>query len=230
MAQHFPNFLTLLSLTSGSLGIILALQGALAQAAICIWVGGVLDFLDGWLARLLRAHSPLGQQLDAMADLVTFGLLPANIMYGLISQHTPSAYTPLVSLLLPIFSALRLARFNIDTEQKTVFKGLPTPASGLFISTLPWIIVADRYSWLTAVLTRPGVLASVVVIVAGLLVAPIRCMAFKFTTYAWLPNRGKYSFLLTSALLVLSWQIEGLALALVLYGLVGIYSCTLTHN
>ncbi|MEL6152662.1 MAG: CDP-diacylglycerol--serine O-phosphatidyltransferase, partial [Bacteroidota bacterium] len=171
MKQHLPNLLTLLNLASGSLGTILALKGHLTLAALCIWIGGVLDFLDGWMARMLRAYSPLGQQLDSLADLVTFGLLPAHIMYALIDQYTPSTYVPLFSLLIPIFSALRLARFNIDPTQRNEFRGLPTPAAGLFVSTLPWIIAANRYAWLTTVLTQPAVLAGIAVAVAGLLVA-----------------------------------------------------------
>ena len=116
MKQHLPNLLTLLNLASGSLGTILALKGHLTLAALCIWIGGVLDFLDGWMARMLRAYSPLGQQLDSLADLVTFGLLPAHIMYALIDQYTPSAYVPLFSLLIPIFSAFRTEVRRVGEE------------------------------------------------------------------------------------------------------------------
>ena len=212
MKKHVPNFLTLLNLTSGSLGIILVLEGKLTYAALCVWIGGVFDFLDGWSARLLRAYSPLGQQLDALADLLTFGMLPSCIIYRLVDQYTSSSYLPLVALCLPVFSALRLARFNTDTAQRHVFRGLPTPASGLFVSTLPWMIATNRYPWLTAVLTLPEVLAGIAVVVAYLMVAPIRCMAFKAQ-----PNRWQSAFLLVCLLLVLSWQVEGMALALVLY-------------
>ncbi len=212
MTKHVPNFLTLLNLTSGSLGILLVLQGRLTSAALCIWVGGVFDFLDGWSARLLRAYSPLGQQLDALADLVTFGVLPSCIMYALLAQYAHSPYVPLVVLCLPVFSALRLARFNVDTAaQRHAFRGMPMPASGLFVSTLPWLVATDRYAWLTA----PGVLAGIVVVVASLLVAPIRCMAFKGALSRW-----QYAFLLMCLVLVVGWRTEGVAVALVLYVLV----------
>lgn len=222
MKKHLPNFLTLLNLTSGGLGATLALQGDLAHAAMCIWLGGIFDVFDGLLARLLKVQSPLGQQLDSLADLITFGWLPASIMYRLIGQQTTSPYLPFIVLLIPVFSALRLARFNIDTRQTDVFIGLPVPAHAIFISTLPLIIAANKYVWLTAWLSCPKVLAIMVIFTSYLLVANIRLMAFKFTTYAWHANRLKYGFLLTAALLILVLHAEGLALSIVGYGLVSI--------
>lgn len=224
MKKHLPNFFTLLNLTIGSLGAILALKGHLTHAALCIWFGAFFDFFDGWLARTLKVYSPLGQQLDSLADLITFGWLPASIMYELISTQTSSTYLPFIALLLPAFSALRLARFNIDTRQKSVFIGLPVPANGVLISTLPWMMTANKYAWLTALLTQPYALAILVVLTSYLLIANIKLMALKFTTYAWYPNRFKYGFLLTSTLLILLLQAEGLALSIVLYVLVSIVS------
>ncbi len=224
MKKYLPNFCTLLNLTSGGLGVMLALKGHLIQAALCIWAGAFFDFFDGWLARLLKAYSPLGQQLDSLADLVTFGWLPASIVYELISEQTTSPYLPYVALLIPNFSALRLARFNIDTRQKNVFIGLPVPANGVLISTLPWIMTTNKYAWLTALLTQPYTLAILVILTSYLLIANIQLMAFKFTTYAWYPNRFKYGFLLTSTLLTLLLRAEGLALSIILYVLVSIVS------
>ncbi|XWN35507.1 MAG: CDP-diacylglycerol--serine O-phosphatidyltransferase [Roseivirga sp.] len=220
MHKHLPNFLTLLNLTSGCVGIVWALQGDLTQAAWCIWLGALLDFLDGLAARLLQAYSPLGQQLDSLADLVTFGLLPASIMYVLISQQTVSAYLPCVALLMPSFSALRLAQFNVDDRQQAVFIGLPTPAHGLFISTLPMIISANQYPWLTAWLAAPYVLVTLALLTSGMLIANVKLMAFKLTTYACYPNRFKYGFLCMAVLLTALLRVEGLALSIVLYVLV----------
>ena len=217
MRQHWPNFFTLLNLTIGSLGAVLALKGNPVYAAICVWLGAFFDFLDGWLARLLKAYSPLGRQLDSLADLITFGWLPASIMYELISKQTSLAYLPYIALLIPNFSALRLARFNVDTRQQNVFIGLPAPANGLLISTLPLIIIANKYAWLTALLTQPYTLVLLVVLTSYLLVANMQLMAFKFITYTWYPNRFRYGFLLTTALLILLLRTEGLALSIVLY-------------
>ena len=217
MKKHLPNFLTLLNLTLGGLGALWALQGNLTHAAWCLWLGAVCDFMDGFLARLLRAYSPLGQQLDSLADLVTFGWLPASIMYQLISQYTTSPL-PYVALLLPAFSALRLARFNLDAGQQYGFRGLPTPASGLLISTLPHVLAA--HPWLA----RPYPLVALVVVLAFLMVAPIRFVALKFTTYAWRPNRLQYTFLLVAGCSVLWLRAEGLALSLLAYIAVSIYT------
>ena len=216
MTKHLPNLFTLLNLTSGGLGALWALQGQLTHAALCLWLGAFFDFLDGLLARLLKAYSPLGQQLDSLADLLTFGWLPASIIYVLISQQTASPYLPYIALLIPAFAAFRLARFNLVPQQH-LFIGLPTPAHGLLISTLPWILTANKYPWLTAWLAQPYTLAALVILTSYLLVAKIKLMAFKFTTYAWHPNRFQYGFLLTAAGLILLLHAEGLALSIVGY-------------
>lgn len=224
MLKYLPNFFTLLNLASGSLGAILALEGNLTGAALCIWFGAFFDFLDGWLARVLNARSLLGGQLDSLADLITFGCLPANIVYTLLSERTTSPYLPFTAIIIISFSALRLARFNVDVRQKNVFIGLPVPAHGMFIGTLPLIIAADQYAWLTGLLVQPYILVALVVLTSYLLVANIKLMAFKFTTYAWYPNRFKYGFLLTATLFMLLFRAGGLALSIVLYVLVSIVS------
>ena len=211
MKKHLPNFFTLLNLTLGCLGALWALQGYLTQAAWCLWLGALCDFLDGFLARLLRAYSPLGQQLDSLADLLTFGWLPASIMYMLISQQ--ATYLPYIVLLLPIFGALRLARFNLDTQQQYAFTGLPIPAQGLLISTLPSILTTHPYPWLA----HPYTLAALVVVLAFLMVSPLQFIALKFTTYAWRPNRFRYTLLLVAIALILLFHTRGLALSLLGY-------------
>lgn len=207
MKKHLPNLFTLLNLTLGCVGALWALQGHLTAAAGCLWLGALCDFLDGFLARLLHAYSPLGQQLDSLADLLTFGWLPASIMYRLISQQ--ATYLPYIALLLPIFGALRLARFNLNTQQQDTFTGLPIPAQGLLISTLPLITPP----WLA----HPYTLATLVVVLALLMVSPFRFMALKFNTYAWHPNRFRYTFLLVATGLILCFQAHGLALSLLGY-------------
>mmetsp|Transcript_4502 Transcript_4502/g.10191 ORF Transcript_4502/g.10191 Transcript_4502/m.10191 type:complete len:230 (-) Transcript_4502:238-927(-) len=222
MKQYLPNLFTLLNLTSGSVGITLALQGHLTQASLCIWLGVVFDCLDGWFARLLQASSSFGKELDSLADLMTFGGLPASIMYTLIHHYSNSSYLPYIALLIPNFSAIRLAQFNIDTRQANVFIGFPTPANGLFISTLPLIITTNKYAWLTDFLCQPYTLVVLVILTSYLLIAHIQLMAFKFTTYAWYPNRLQYSFLLVALLLIMILRIEGLALSIILYSVASI--------
>ncbi len=217
MKKYLPSFFTLLNLASGGVGIFWALQGFLTHASYCLWIGALLDILDGTLARLLRCCCPFGKQLDSFADLTTFGWLPASLLYSLLGQLTSSPTLPYVALFIPIFAALRLARFNLDTQQQNSFIGLPVPAQGLLVSTFPSIIENNRYPWLTAWLVQTDCLTILVLIIASLMIIRIRLMAFKFTTYAWYPNRYRYSFLLLAVGLIWLLRAEGLALTVVCY-------------
>ena len=137
MKKYIPNFVTLLNLISGCIGIVLIFQGNLIGGSICIGIGALLDFLDGFLARLLGAYSSIGKQLDSLADCVTFGLLPAGIMYHLIKVYSACPYIPFLALFMVCTAAFRLAKFNVDEGEKNVFIGLPTPASAMWVATLP---------------------------------------------------------------------------------------------
>ena len=192
-------------------------------AALYIWLGAFFDFIDGFSARLLKISSPLGQHLDPLADLVTFGLLPSVIMYRLIQEETTSLYLPFIAMLITVFSALRLAQFNIGKGQKKVFIGLPTPANAVLISTLPLIMLFGRYTFFTHFITHPYTLSSLTVLFSFLLVANIKLMAFKFTTYAWYPNRLKYIFLLCAIVLVATFYVEGIVLAILLYIILSLF-------
>ena len=146
-----PNIITLANLTCGLFAIIFAFQGNLTTASLCIFAGTFFDFFDGLAARLLKVSGELGKQLDSMADMVTFGVAPGFIFFhfmfylnnDIIFRHSmvnESFFFPAsLALLIPIFSAYRLARFNIDTRQTTSFIGLPTPALALFIAAIPHI-------------------------------------------------------------------------------------------
>ena len=148
--RNIPNIITLANLTCGLLSIIFAFQGNLELAALCIFTGAFFDFFDGLAARLLKVNGDLGKQLDSMADMVTFGVAPGFIlfhfMYELshkvtfINATNKNLFFPeLIALLIPIFSAYRLANFNIDTRQTSSFIGLPTPALAIFIAAFPLI-------------------------------------------------------------------------------------------
>ncbi|MBT6807872.1 MAG: CDP-diacylglycerol--serine O-phosphatidyltransferase [Flavobacteriales bacterium] len=144
--RNVPNLITLGNLTCGLLSIVLSFEGKLEVAAAFIFFGAILDFFDGFASRLLKVSSEIGKQLDSMADLITFGLAPGFIIYKLIllqpcfiigwsyDDYVLLSYT---SFLIPIFSAIRLAKFNIDSKQTSSFVGLPTPASAIFIASLP---------------------------------------------------------------------------------------------
>lgn len=221
MKKHLPNFLTLLNLASGGIGTILALKGNLVDGALFIRVGAFFDFLDGFAARALRLHSPLGKQLDSLADLITFGFLPTVIMYSLLELESSSNQLPYITLLITLCAALRLAKFNISTNQKNVFLGLSTTALGLFISTLPPIIAHNNYPELNNILTQPYTLVILSVLGSILLVTKIPFMAFKFEGYAWQPNRMRYLFVSIALICVAIWHMEGIALSMLLYIIFG---------
>ncbi|MEY3679312.1 MAG: hypothetical protein RI924_1453 [Bacteroidota bacterium] len=140
MKKHIPNTLTCLNLFSGCVGLVFAFENQLIFAAYAIGISAMLDFFDGMTARLLKAYSEIGKELDSLADVVSFGVLPSLIIYQLFKTSTSvHAYLPYLAFMIAVFSALRLAKFNVDTRQSEHFIGLPTPANALLIGSLPFI-------------------------------------------------------------------------------------------
>ncbi|MEO1300930.1 MAG: CDP-diacylglycerol--serine O-phosphatidyltransferase [Bacteroidota bacterium] len=217
MKRYVPNVLTLLNLASGSIGVILTLKDNLIYGALCINLGALFDFLDGLLARSFCYASDFGKHLDSLADLISFGFLPSVIMYTLIELQTHSLHLPYMALLITLFSALRLARFNLDDAPLETFVGLPTPANAIFISTLPFMMTDDHHSWLSTCFTHTYTLVGTVIISSILLMTNIPFMGLKFTTYAWHPNRTRYILLLTGGLLITLLRVEGIILSFFLY-------------
>lgn len=193
----------------GCLGIIYCFQGDFKLAVYLIWIAMLFDFLDGFAARLLKVSSPIGKELDSLADMVTFGVLPAILILQLIEQHEtgPIKY---IALLIAVFSALRLAKFNVDDKQQSVFIGLPTPANALFLSSL--IFVFERFP----AFNQLYFLVGVAVIFSFLLVAPLELFALKFKNYAWKGNEVRFVFLLLSLISIVFLQF--LALPLIILG------------
>jgi len=211
--RHLPNILTLGNLLVGSIGIILVFKGMPELGASMIWVAALLDFFDGFAARLLKVHSDLGKQLDSLADLVSFGLLPSILVYYLLDQHFPQSTLPFIGLAIVIFSALRLAKFNIDTRQSEEFIGLPTPANALFFSVLPWfndynITFAENF-------TNPYAVIVLTVIFSLMLVAPVRLFSLKIKQFSW--SAGKYQFILIILSLVLIFWMQLVAIPLIIF-------------
>ena len=136
--RHLPNALTCGNLLCGCVGIIFTLQDGAAVSAWFVWAACVFDFLDGFAARALKVNSPIGKELDSLADMVSFGALPAIVMFQMIDTISSNNFFPYTAFSLAIFSALRLAKFNVDDKQKDSFIGLPVPANALFITS--WCI------------------------------------------------------------------------------------------
>lgn len=198
-----PNLLTLSNLLCGAAGAVMALTYGDLTAAFCLVVAAAFfDFLDGFVARLLGQSSPIGLQLDSLADDVTFGLTPAAILFALYGRTTEGIWLGGVdwpAFFVFFFSAcaaLRLAKFNIDDTQRTEFCGLPSPAAALFCASLG--LVAERYE---VPVPREAVLAAAVGM-GLLMVSPVRMFALKFHGFGWRGNELRYAFLLASAVLI----------------------------
>ena len=179
--KNIPNLITLGNLTCGLLSIVLGLEGNLALSGVFIFYGAILDFFDGLAARLLKVSSEIGKQLDSMADMVTFGVAPGILIYQLISMTNENPLEisyfltgiSLIAFLIPIFSAIRLAKFNIDSSQTSSFIGLPTPAAAIFIASLP--IIEANYG----VRLSTELLIGTTVILSLLLVAELPLFSLK---------------------------------------------------
>lgn len=176
----------------------------------------VFDFLDGFAARILNVSSPIGKELDSLADMVTFGVLPAILMLQLLEPHTtgPLKY---VALLIAVFSALRLAKFNVDEKQQSVFIGLPTPANALFLSSL--IFVFERYPGLN----QFYILVTIAIIFSLLLVAPLELFALKFKNYSWQGNEIRFVFLMLSLIAIIILQFLALPLIILSYIMLSVF-------
>ena len=205
MKKHIPNFITTLNLFSGCIGIIIALQYRIDYAAYFIALAAFFDFLDGLVARLLHVKSEIGKELDSLADVVSFGVLPGIIVYQLManSPNTPAeglfsyiSIFSLVALIIPVLSAVRLAKFNLDTRQTTSFIGLPVPANALFLGSLPLIKMqagfSDSLSWLTVITDNYYVLAFIAVGMSLLLVSEIPLISLKFRNLKFADNKPQF--------------------------------------
>lgn len=202
-----PNMLTLGNLLCGaSAAITLLVHSDFELAFWLVVASAVFDFFDGFAARLLHSSSAIGVQLDSLADMVSFGLVPALAMYTLygeapqlMAMSEPAAeWVRFLTLIIVAFSALRLAKFNIDDSQSTEFCGLPTPANGLFCLSLAMLASAGD------VTISREVIVVVAVAMAYLLISPVRMFALKFKGFGWSGNELRYSFLAVCAVLVIT--------------------------
>ena len=242
--KHIPNAITCLNLLAGCLGIVHAFEGRLVAAANMIVVAALFDFIDGFAARLLKANSPIGKELDSLADVVSFGVLPGMIIYEMISYNVmivPGWHTEIagndsnlkfIGFVIPVFSALRLAKFNIDVRQTERFIGLPTPANALIIASFPLILFSqfypETYEWLYTlgyytpedidyemlpdniwfrIFTNEYAVAGIAVVMSLLLVSGLPLFALKFKSFSWHKNKVRYvfMFLVVGLLIVLKF-------------------------
>ena len=185
MKKHIPNTITCCNLLSGCISIVLMCNGYAVAAGVMIFLAAVFDFFDGFAARLLKAYSPLGAQLDSLSDVVSFGVAPSFIIYHYLQSASMSVSVsgfniiPFAAFFLAIFAALRLAKFNIDERQTTSFIGLPTPAMGLFVASLPFTLQKESLSFMGGLITNPYFLLAVVAVFSFLMVSEIPFFSLK---------------------------------------------------
>jgi CDP-diacylglycerol--serine O-phosphatidyltransferase len=228
-----PNIMTLGNLLCGCLGIVFTFEGNLLWASYLIFIAGILDFLDGFVARLLNQHSEIGKQLDSLADMVTFGVLPSFIIAKLI-QISTTKNTVLSDLLptnllsqihlptlayaafiLALFSCLRLAKFNIDTRQSDSFIGVPTPANAFVVAAFPLILEFNpEFKY---IILNSTTLIAYTLIMSYLLISEIPLFALKFKSFSWVSNQIKYIFLILSVILLVALQFVAIPLIIFLY-------------
>ncbi|ROT47455.1 CDP-diacylglycerol--serine O-phosphatidyltransferase [Candidatus Cardinium hertigii] len=223
MKNYIPNCLSILNLISGVIGTVLALNGHLVYAAYGIFLGAFFDFWDGCLAKLLNADSLIGKQLDALADLMTFGMLPASIFYMLASNYGTCPYSAYSALLLVICSAVRLAKFNVDDSQKDQFIGLPTPTNALIIGSLPMILERALYPCLVHALTQPFTLPLLAIFLSFLLVSRVKFISIKFKDFSFQSNKYRYTLIALCTVLVALMQVEGFFLGMWIYIFFSLY-------
>ncbi|MDB5019179.1 MAG: CDP-diacylglycerol--serine O-phosphatidyltransferase [Pedobacter sp.] len=213
MKRLIPNALTCANLLSGCIGIVFAFKGRLDVAAYAVLVSGIFDFFDGFSARLLNVKSLIGKELDSLADMVSFGFLPGVVMYKLLEgSDYSSPYLPFIGFLITVFSALRLAKFNLDTRQTEDFIGLNTPMNTLFIVSLPFI--QKDYP---ALINSTILLIAITVLMCWLLVCEIKIFSLKFGSIKWIHNKTKFVFLIISAVLIAFLKFAAIPFVLVLY-------------
>ena len=237
MKKYIPNLITSLNLLSGCLAILFVISGDLVIASFLVILGMFFDFFDGLVARLLQVQSEIGKQLDSLADMVSFGVVPGLIMFQLLNKAiAPQAletgfenveiikglasgmsFIPFIGMLIIIASAFRLAKFNIDIRQTDSFIGLPTPANTLLIISLPLIFEFQYTAFIESVIFNQWFLIGVTIISSFLLNAELSLFALKFKTWDFSANKIRYVFLAISILAILLLKFIAIPVIISLY-------------
>ena len=217
--KHIPNTITCCNLISGCIATYFAFQGDFRMALLFIVIGAVFDFFDGMVARLLHVSSPIGKELDSLADCITFGFAPSAIIFSyLCTFHLHFIVLPFLAFIMAAFSALRLAKFNLDERQAMGFIGLPTPANALFWGSL----IAGAGDWISTLPYAHLIILAATFLSSYLLIAEIPMFALKFKTWGWKGNEIKYIFILTCIPLLLLLGVSGFAAIIAWYVILSI--------
>ncbi len=231
MFNWVPNFITSLNLVSGSFAVILGIEGQLGWASILILLAAIFDFMDGMAARLLKAYSEIGKQLDSLADLISFGLAPAAIMISTLELAMFDINRPIFEInasaiewiflisivIIPVSGAFRLAKFNIDTRQTENFLGLPIPANAIFYASLGLILDLGHNTVINGIILNRFNLITVMIILSALMISEIPMFSLKFKHMKWDGNQIRYLFIILSVILIISFKLFSIPLILFTY-------------
>jgi CDP-diacylglycerol---serine O-phosphatidyltransferase len=235
MKKHIPNFITSLNLTSGFIAIIFVATGDTITASWLILAAMILDFLDGFAARLLKAYSEIGKELDSLADIVSFGVAPGFILYELMRKASsidgrPGVIIMIVASVMPVCAALRLAKFNTDTTQSSSFKGLPTPANALAVISL---VIAQHYSDLEIFSRLNSSFISLAMLTFGLsllMVSRLPLMSLKIKNLGIKTNRGLYLLFVLVGISLIIFGIAAVPLIIPIYIIASLTSLLFPQN
>lgn len=228
LKQHLPNTITCCNLLSGCFSILFSFSGMPVMASVMIFVAGLFDFFDGFTARLLNAHSPIGGDLDSLSDVVSFGVAPGFIMYHVMCSGMVEPIWPVggISLfacfafLLPVFSAVRLAKFNVDTRQTTSFIGLPTPPMAIFMASLP--LALWQLGLLDQPVLNPYLCLGIVILFSVMMVCNLHFFSFKMKSVSWKGNEVRWIFLMIAVVGFAVFRFVALPFILLVYILMSV--------
>lgn len=214
--KHIPNILTLTNLFFGCMAAVEAFGGEFVNAFWFMLASLICDFLDGFMARLLGSYSDIGRELDSLADDISFGFVPGIIMWRM------GGDLAIVAFLIPVFSALRLAKFNIDTRDHDVFYGLATPANAFFFASLGYVFQKFPESWISMVLVYEWVRIILIVVFSLLLICNVPMFSLKFKSWKVRDNIVPYSFILLSLVSVIIFGVKAVIFIILAYVLLSI--------
>ncbi len=233
MKKHIPNAITCTHLFFGCMGIFFAFNHQLEYAAYAVFIAAFFDFLDGMAARLLKVHSEIGKQLDSLADMVGFGVLPSVIILHLFSLRDTNSNNPALwyfsAFFIAVFSALRLAKFNIDTRQTNSFIGLPTPASAMVAASLPLILNQSNASF-TGMILNHWFLIAYIIINCWLLVAELPLLSLKFKNFSLKENIYRFILLVFAVVCLLIFKFAAIPVIIIFYIILSIIQIRTTKN
>lgn len=238
--KHIPNTITLLNLLAGLLALIHAFNGNYNEAFSLVCLGIFFDFWDGFFARIWKVQSPIGLQLDSLADMVTSGVVPGLVMYKMLGdiQENQAQYNltedtyymgvvPYLGFLITLASCYRLAKFNVDTRQTDSFIGLPTPANALLIMSIPMIQFHSEFEWLVDFLSNPYVLVGITVLSSYLLNAEIPLFSLKVKSFSWEKYKMQVVFLILSMVLIALLEFIAIPIIILLYVILSVVNNTI---